>query len=185
MRQVQPEVWLQPVPHRPPILRRRLHHHFAHLLMLQPRRQMLPFAPRRAELPLRVADLPVPYHTNHNRQHLLVHINARDRMIYWLHNQTSWWLVPAEDRYGKLSHPHRFSRRHHQDIPLISPFRGPRSNTRTASPYPVRTTTLAAAPTTPFSYRSLPRRGAKKHSCVLPRDSSRRQGVGTSAGTAG
>jgi len=96
-------------PHGPPILRRRFHHHFTDLLMLQPSRQSRDLFPGRAEFPLLVLRLPVLLPANHYRQHLPMHIHASHATIYCS-------ICPpgdraAEDRYrygwlsGRLSLP--------------------------------------------------------------------------------
>src|SRR6266567_254174 len=72
MRQMQFKVCFQPVPHWPPVLRRRFHHHFAHLMILQPGRQVADLGLGRAELPLHVFSLRC---ANYHRQHLLMHVD--------------------------------------------------------------------------------------------------------------
>jgi len=79
---MQLKVRLQAVPHRTPILRRRFHDHLLNLLLLEPSRQMLQFAPRRAELPLLVYDLAIPLLAHYYRQHALMHVDACHAAIH-------------------------------------------------------------------------------------------------------
>src|SRR5580692_1435502 len=100
----------QPVPHRPPILRRRFHHHFAHPMLLQPGRQVADLALGRPKFTLDVRRCVSSGLTNHHRQHLLVHVDASDTLIYCVHNVLL--VIAAQQRTGFVySHPHGFSRR--------------------------------------------------------------------------
>src|SRR6266536_906133 len=146
---MQLEMRLQSVPHGSPILRGGFHHHLTDSLRPQPCLQVQDLRSRGAELPLHVLNLLTTLHPHYYRQHLLMHVDPRNSAIYCFRCFHIDLLVIACDR-GPVSmfysHPHRFSqRRDRQDILLIVSFRGPRSNTFTASTSLVRATTSTVA----------------------------------------
>src|SRR5690349_1693753 len=158
---MQSKMRFQPVPDRSPVLGRRLHHHFFHPFMLQPCSQMPDLTLGRAKLPLDIRHLPTFLATNHHGQHLFVNINSS----YTPSEHSSSPLRPGRQRTGSVnSHPHGLTHLLRR-VPLVYACHGPRSNTNTASPYPVSITTLTAAPGThTFSYLSM-RPGAFQHEC--------------------
>src|ERR1019366_2394152 len=72
-------------PNRPPVIRRRFHHHFAHLIVLEPGDQMEDLILRRSKLPLNVFHLLLRRLPDHYRQHLLMHVNSSYATIYRFH----------------------------------------------------------------------------------------------------
>src|ERR1035438_3748322 len=118
----------------------------------------------RTKLPLLVFRLAVPLPPDDHRQHPLVNINAGYTAIYWFHPSL---LVIARRRTGidsqspSLAVPVRSP-----GLPLVFPAHGPRSNTLTASPYPVRATTSAAASIYSIFIQDFARCRAWKHPCV-------------------
>src|SRR5882724_9527929 len=95
----------------------------------------------RAELSFYVFRLAVP--PDDHREHLLVYIDAGHTAIYWFHHGL---LVIARRRTGIDSQsPSQVLPARSPGLPLVFPAHGPRSNTRTVSPYPVRATTSTAA----------------------------------------
>src|ERR1700733_8234285 len=103
---------------------------------------MLNLRMRCTELPFLVFGPAVPFPPHHHRQHLLVNINAGYTAIYWFHQGL---LVIARGRTRIDSQSlSRVLPVRSPGLPLVFPAHGPRSNTRTASPYPVRTTTSIA-----------------------------------------
>jgi hypothetical protein len=80
-------VAFQRVPHRPPVLRGRLHHDLFDLLRDQPLGEEAELSGRRAELSARKVPTLVEFHIrDHHRQHRLVHVNSRDPIGH----STSW-----------------------------------------------------------------------------------------------
>lgn len=72
-------VLFERVPHRPPVLRGRLHDHFLDILRDQPLGQFTQIGRRRADLLLREVKVAVDFAVGHDdRQHLLVDVNSRD-----------------------------------------------------------------------------------------------------------
>lgn len=72
-------VALQRVPHRAPVLRRRLHHDLFDLLLAQPLSQEAQLAGNRAELPPFKPPVPLDFYVrDHDRQHRLVHVDSCD-----------------------------------------------------------------------------------------------------------
>jgi hypothetical protein len=81
-------VLLQGLPHRPPVLRGRLHDDFFDVVLDQPRGQSAQGGRRRADLLAFEVKIAVDFDVgHHDRQHLLVDVNARDpvrhRALLW------------------------------------------------------------------------------------------------------
>src|SRR5580698_11228408 len=114
----------------------------------------------RAELPFLVFRPAVLFPPDHYRQHLFVNINAGYTAIYWFHQRL---LVIARRRTGIDSQSlSRVRPVRSPGLPLVFPAHGPRSNTRTALPYPVRSTSSTAASINSIFIQRLcaiPRRG--------------------------
>src|SRR5580698_3743582 len=125
----------------------------------------------RAELPFLVFRPAVLFPPDHYRQHLFVNINAGYTAIYWFHQGL---LVIARRRTGIDSQSlSRVLPVRSPGLPLVFPAHGPRSNTRTALPYPVRATTSTAASINSIFIQDFARSRAGEHSCVPCRDLSR------------
>src|SRR6266576_2991381 len=78
LRQVQTQVGLQFHPHRPPVLRSRLHHRLFHSLLPQPRQKVVQLARHRDESPPRWFLFRHPRIDDNHHQHFLVYVNPRD-----------------------------------------------------------------------------------------------------------
>lgn len=162
------EMRFHAVPHRSPVLRRRLHHDFADMVVLKPGRKMLDLASGGSEGPLLITGFAVVIPPDHYRQHLLVNVDSRQNTAgdccrfhrcFHLRVPVPFWpkrhgtgpklsvtiTRSARPRGSDARHPHLFLRI------------GPRSNTLAASPTPVPSTISSAASTRiPFSSLFLP-----------------------------